>query len=82
MNRPFRDGPAATRRDAVAARKEAYEQLRGLSTWRLLAATKAPAVLAILQAVFPGGDRRLPRSELVARVATHLPLLHEGEQVA
>ena len=82
VNPPFRDGPAASRRDAVAARKEAYEQLRGLSTWRLLAATKAPAVLSILQAVFPGGDRRLPRSELVARVATHLPLLHEDEQVA
>lgn len=68
--------------DAVAARKDAYEQLRRLSTWRLLAATKAPAVLSILQAVFPGGDRRLPRSELVARVATHLPLLHDDEQVA
>lgn len=68
--------------DAVAARKDAYEQLRRLSTWRLLAATKAPAVLAILQSVFPAGDRRLPRSELVARVATHLPLLHDDEQVA
>ena len=66
--------PAA---DAVRARKESYEQLRRLSTWRLLSATKAPAVLSILQAVFPGGDRRLPRSELVARVATHLDLLHD-----
>ena len=37
------------RSDAVSARKEAYEQLRRASTWRLLAATKAPAVLAILQ---------------------------------
>src|SRR5699024_12459890 len=37
-------------RDAVSARKENYEQLRRASTWRLLAATKAPAVLAILQA--------------------------------
>ncbi|UYG17940.1 DUF3375 domain-containing protein [Brachybacterium huguangmaarense] len=63
--------------DAVRARKEAYEQLRRMSTWRLLSATKAPAVLAILQAVFPGGDRRLPRSELVARVETHLDLLRE-----
>lgn len=54
--------------------------MRRLSTWRLLSATKAPAVLSILQAVFPGGDRRLPRSELVARIATHLDLLHdEGE---
>ncbi|MDO5662837.1 MAG: DUF3375 domain-containing protein [Brachybacterium sp.] len=65
------------RADAVALRKESYEQLRRLSTWRLLSATKAPAVLAILQAVFPAGDRRLPRSELVARVATHLDLLHD-----
>nr|WP_275579194.1 DUF3375 domain-containing protein [Brachybacterium muris] len=51
-----------------------------MSTWRLLAATKAPAVLAILQSVFPAGDRRLPRSELVARVGTHLALLHDEEQ--
>lgn len=46
--------------DAVRARKESYEQPRRLSTWRPLSATKAPAVLSILQAVFPGGDRRLP----------------------
>lgn len=64
----------------MVARKENYEQLRRLSTWRLLAATKAPAVLAILQSVFPAGDRRLPRSELVARVGTHLALLHNEEQ--
>ncbi|PZP17889.1 MAG: DUF3375 domain-containing protein [Brachybacterium faecium] len=68
------------RADAVVARKENYEQLRRLSTWRLLAATKAPAVLAILQSVFPAGDRRLPRSELVARVGIHLALLHDEEQ--
>lgn len=65
------------RSDAVSARKEAYEQLRRASTWRLLAATKAPAVLAILQATFPAGDRRLPRSELIARVGAHLPLLRD-----
>ncbi|MGO1504428.1 MAG: DUF3375 domain-containing protein, partial [Brachybacterium sp.] len=63
--------------DAVSARKETYEQLRRASTWRLLAATKAPAVLAILQATFPSGDRRLPRSELIARVGAHLELLHD-----
>ncbi|GAA1483600.1 DUF3375 domain-containing protein [Brachybacterium fresconis] len=67
------------RSDAVSARKEAYEQLRRASTWRLLAATKAPAVLAILQSVFPAGDRRLPRSELVARVGAHLSLLHDED---
>jgi hypothetical protein len=67
------------RSDAVSARKEAYEQLRRASTWRLLAATKAPAVLAILQATFPAGDRRLPRSELIARVGAHLPLLHDED---
>ena len=67
------------RSDAVSARKEAYEQLRRASTWRLLAATKAPAVLAILQSVFPAGDRRLPRSELVARVGAHLALLHDED---
>ncbi|MGP9695190.1 DUF3375 domain-containing protein [Brachybacterium sp. AOP25-B2-12] len=66
--------------DAVRARKESYEQLRRLSTWRLLSATKAPAVLSILQAVFPGGDRRLPRSELVARVTTHLDLLRDDRE--
>lgn len=65
--------------DAVSARKEAYEQLRRASTWRLLAATKAPAVLAILQATFPAGDRRLPRSELIARVGAHLSLLHDED---
>lgn len=68
------------RTDAVAARKEAYEQLRRMSTWRLLSATKAPAVLAILQAVFPAGERRLARSELVARVETHRDLLAEEGQ--
>ena len=68
------------RSDAVSARKEAYEQLRRASTWRLLAATKAPAVLAILQATFPSGDRRLPRSELVARVGAHLSLLHDEQE--
>ncbi|WP_114853514.1 DUF3375 domain-containing protein [Brachybacterium sp. YJGR34] len=67
------------RSDAVSARKESYEQLRRASTWRLLAATKAPAVLAILQSTFPAGDRRLPRSELVARVGAHLALLHDDE---
>lgn len=67
------------RADAVAARKEAYEQLRRASTWRLLAATKAPAVLSILQATFPAGDRRLPRSEFVARVAAHLDLLRDED---
>lgn len=67
------------RHDAVAARKESYEQLRRASTWRLLAATKAPAVLSILQATFPPGDRRLPRSELVARVGAHLALLHDED---
>lgn len=70
------------RSDAVSARKETYEQLRRASTWRLLAATKAPAVLAILQSVFPGGDRRLPRSELIARVGAHLSLLHDDESVS
>lgn len=79
MTSPLDSGPPARRRDAVAARKEDYEQLRRASTWRLLAATKAPAVLAILQAVFPAGDRRLPRSELVARVGTHLALLHDTD---
>lgn len=73
--------PARDRRaDAVAARKEEYEQLRRLSTWRLLSATKAPAVLSILQSVFPAGNRRLPRSELVARVETHVDLLHDEDQ--
>ena len=67
------------RSDAVSARKEAYEQLRRASTWRLLAATKAPAVLAILQATFPAGDRRLPRSERIARVGAPLSLLHDAE---
>lgn len=70
------------RSDAVSARKEAYEQLRRASTWRLLAATKAPAVLAILQSVFPAGARRLARSELIARVGAHLALLHDEDPAA
>ncbi|MGQ4538091.1 DUF3375 domain-containing protein [Dermabacteraceae bacterium P7074] len=61
----------------AASRKAAYEQLRRRSTWRLLSATKAPAVIAILQSVFPAGSRRLPRSELIARVEAHLDLLHD-----
>ncbi|MGY5765509.1 DUF3375 domain-containing protein [Brachybacterium sp. DNPG3] len=68
------------RQSAVAARKESYEQLRRASTWRLLAAHKAPAVLSILQAVLPPGDRRLPRSEFVARVGAHLDLLRDEDQ--
>ncbi|MDU2057755.1 MAG: DUF3375 family protein, partial [Dermabacter sp.] len=62
-------------------RAEAYERLRRMSTWRLLSATKAPATLAILQTVFPAGDRRLDRSELVARVASHLDLLRGDEDL-
>ncbi|WP_231928168.1 DUF3375 domain-containing protein [Devriesea agamarum] len=60
-----------------AQRKARYEQLRRLSTWRLLAGTKAPAVLAILQAIFPAGHRRLPRSDMHARVEAHLELLRD-----
>ena len=30
-------------------------------------------------ATFPPGDRRLPRSELVARVGAHLALLHDED---
>lgn len=66
--------------EQAAERKRAYEQLRRMSTWRLLSATKAPATLAILQSVFPAGDRRLDRSELVARVSVHVDLLHDDEQ--
>lgn len=66
---------------SAADRKQAYEQLRRKSTWRLLSGTKAPAVLAILQSVFPAGDRRLERSELVARVNLHLALLHEDGEL-
>lgn len=61
-------------------RKLAYEQLRRKSTWRLLSANKAPAVLAILQSVFPAAERRLERSELTARVDSHLDLLITEEQ--
>lgn len=66
---------------SAAERAEAYERLRRMSTWRLLSATKAPATLAILQTVFPAGDRRLDRSELVARVASHLDLLRGDDDV-
>ncbi len=66
--------------DQAAQRKQAYEQLRRMSTWRLLSATKAPATLAILQSVFPAGDRRLERSELVARVSVHVDLLHDDDE--
>lgn len=66
--------------DDARARKTAYEQLRRESTWRLLSATKAPAVLAVLQSVFPAGDRRLEQSELMARVESHLGLLVDQER--
>ena len=82
MTSPAPDRWTDRRADAVVARKEAYEQLRRASTWRLLAATKAPAVLSILQATFPAGDRRLPRSEFVARVAAHLDLLRDEDRAA
>lgn len=65
---------------SAADRKQDYEHLRRMSTWRLLSATKAPAVLAILGTVFPAGDRRLERSELTARVAMHVELLHDDAE--
>jgi hypothetical protein len=65
----------------ASARKALFEQLRHESTWRLLAATKSPAVLAIVQTVFPPKEHRLPRSELLARLAVHLDLLvDEGRE--
>src|SRR5699024_9112904 len=66
-------------RDAVSARKENYEQLRRASTCHLLAARMPPAVLAILQALFPAGDRRLPLSELGARAGPHVAPLHDED---
>src|SRR5699024_6931525 len=65
--------------DAVSARKEAYEQLRRASTWRLLAATKAPAALGILQGRCPAGDGRRLRTGLIARVGGHRARLHENQ---
>ncbi|CAM3986295.1 DUF3375 domain-containing protein [Helcobacillus massiliensis] len=80
LGRVKHQGAPGAQRLTAGERKSAYEKLRRMSTWRLLSAHKAPAVLAILQSVFPAGDRRLERSEMVARVNTHLGLLHDDDE--
>ncbi|MBL8343090.1 MAG: DUF3375 family protein [Rubrivivax sp.] len=46
--------------------------LREQPLWQLLAATKAPAILAVLRAVFAEGDLAVPGSMLHERVAREL----------
>src|SRR5699024_8749581 len=72
-----RGGPPAPVAPQSGPRADPHR--RPASPSRLRPATKAPAVLAVLQGSFPAGDRRPPRSELSARVGAHLALLH-GDQ--
>ncbi|MFO1269537.1 MAG: DUF3375 family protein [Rubrivivax sp.] len=56
--------------------------MREQPLWQLLAALKAPAILAVLRAVFPEGETALPGSLLHERVARELAALREaGEEL-
>ncbi len=49
--------------------------LREQPLWRLLAAVKAPAVLALLQSLLQGVDKTLPGSVLIERLTQEIDLL-------
>lgn len=53
----------------------ALRNLRDQPLWRLLAALKAPVVIAILQSLFMEGERSLPTSALHERLAREIDLL-------
>lgn len=52
-----------------------FDRLRGEPAWRLLTATLAPEVLALLQHLLNDTDRVLPGSVLTERLATELSLM-------
>jgi len=52
-----------------------FERLRGESTWRLLSASTAPEVLALMQYLLYDTDRTLPASVLTERLTTELEIL-------
>jgi Protein of unknown function (DUF3375) len=53
----------------------ALRELRELPLWRLLAAVKAPVVIALLQSLFLEGDKALPSSVLLERVGRDIEQL-------
>lgn len=60
----------------------ALRALREQPLWQLLAALKAPAILAVLRTVFPEGETTLPGSLLHERVARELAALRDaGEEL-
>lgn len=60
-----------------------FDRLRGEPAWRLLTATLAPEVLALLQHLLYDGDRCLPSSVLIERLTTELQLLRaQGRQMS
>ncbi len=60
----------------------ALRNLREQPLWRLLAAIKAPVVLALLQSSFSDGDKALPSSVLHERLARDIVQLQgAGEEM-
>lgn len=60
-----------------------FDRLRGEPAWRLLTATLAPEVLALLQHLLYDGDRSLPSSVLIERLTTELQLLRaQGREMS
>lgn len=59
------------------ARAAALQRLREQPVWKLLAATNAPAIAALLQSLLLEGERQLPASLLHERLARELELLRE-----
>lgn len=60
----------------------ALRNLREQPLWKLLAATKAPVVIALLQALFMEADKALPGSVLLERLARDVDALRStGEDL-
>ncbi|HET9644234.1 MAG TPA: DUF3375 domain-containing protein [Burkholderiaceae bacterium] len=60
----------------------ALRNLRDQPLWRLLAATKAPVVIALLQSLFIGSDKSLPSSVLHERLGRDIDALRaSGEEL-
>jgi hypothetical protein len=54
-----------------------FDRLRGEPAWRLLTANLAPEILALLQHLLYDGNRVLPGSVLIERLATELQMFRE-----
>ncbi len=60
----------------------AFRNLRELPLWRLLAATKGPVVIAILQSLFKNSEKELPSSVLHEKLTRDLDALRAvGEEL-